>query len=217
MELSNRTLSYLLVVAIVASFTITLAGVNNVGILSFTGYSTTQPGDISMYVNSLVSITTVDNPTLSFGNCRLSHNNFIIINSENTLNTSSACPEYEPGVITVRNNGNVNVQVTVSPSEIGTADGGFFLENSTGSYIEYKIVNDGYPLPWQGGCVTGGFPNSYQRFNSLSDFNVCTDLRSSANGNNQNSVSMEIQIGLPSDVNPGNYSVNFLFTATSII
>ena len=219
MEISNKLLALFLFAAVVVSMAGTIMSLNKVGDVPITGYSTTQFGNMTLTVEEVISITTEDSPSISFGSCQPSAAGLIIINSEEGENTSTACPGFTANQIAIRNNGNVDVEVTVSPDDVGTAEvpPGTFLAPATGSYVDYLIVNEGYVGTGNSGGCTGDFPETYERFEDNStEYEVCTQLTSSSGGNTANSVLMNIQIGLPNDVVPDDYSIEFTYTAGSV-
>ena len=221
MDISNKTLALLLVGAMVVSLAGTIMSLNKLGEVSITGMPVL--GNVSLEVQQLLSITTEDNPAISFGTCQPDTDSVRTLNSEWTEDTADACGAGSALTpIFIRNNGNVPAAVNVSPDDVGTAQAsGTFLAPATSSDLAYRIVDEG-DGGFGGGCdstagdsTEGTFPGSYTTFTGTGEFNVCTDLADSSGGNTDNSVAMHLQIVFPTDVVPGEYDVEFTFTASN--
>ena len=225
MDISNKTLALLLVGAMVVSLAGTILSLNKLGEVSITGMPV-QLGNVSLEVEQLLSITTEDNPAISFGSCSPDTDSVLILNSEFGENTSDSCDITEAQTpIHIRNNGNVPASVQVSPDDYGTADEvGTFLAPATNSALAYRILDEGLDGVYGGGCsstagsqgsAAGSLVGDYTNFTGTGDFLVCDNLADSSGANLNNSVGMHLQITFPTDVVPGNYDVVFTFTASN--
>ncbi len=219
MDVSNKTLAMFLVAAIVVSVAGTIISLNKLQSVSYTGFATTATGNVSVNIASQLSITTSDHSYIDFKNCTpQSGVGTDTINSEGGGQTSTVCSSFSDtgtnGEILVRNDGNVNANVTIDFSDVGEADGGTFLPSpSDTSRIQYKIINDS-SASYHGGCV-GSYPSSYTTVTNSAKTNRvgCTNLKY---GGTYNSFQMEVQITLPHDADVGYNSIDFTFTAHNV-
>lgn len=212
MDISNKTLALFLLGAIVVSLGGTILSLNKLGEVTTTGL-VTQPGQVDLEILSSLSITTEDNSVINFGTCTPPAGQTTIINSEGLENTTSVCGAYGGSGIYVRNNGNVNANVTIRSNVVGAAEGGEFLNSTIGtSSLQYKTVGEG-DGSFTNGCQTG-LVGSYTAFaEEDEEYLVCGNLTAGATAN---SFETHIQIVLPSDVPPGEQGATLTFFAEQV-
>ena len=134
MEISNKTLAILLVIAIVLAVGGALLSLGRTGI--------TGLGSGTGYVNVTVSQDTsisVSHPDIDFGSGNIEGTNETaqLISNGTTINWSSA--QATPHSITINNGGNVNITVTVSAERNSTS---FFLNQTGTKEYKYKTENN---------------------------------------------------------------------------
>lgn len=215
MDISNKTLAVILVGAVVLSLAGTIMSLNQLGQISTTGLVTdTDTGDITLEIEQELSITTEDSALIDFGTCSTPPSGESeVINSE--MSDSSICEGYDgTDYIAVRNDGNVDVNVTAEASDVGANHGGTFLEGSAeGSYLAYKTVDDGHES-YEGGC-TGLGADEYTNITAIDDpVPFCDEL--SYQGDSA-SVLMHVESIIHGDTAPQDDSVTFTFTAEEVI
>lgn len=210
MDISNKTLALFLVGAIVISLGGTILSLNKLGSLSTTGMVT---GNVSLQIGQTLSITTEDGDAIDFGTCSPSATGVSIINSENGEDTATACDPYTGNGIFVRNNGNVNANITISPSAVGAAHGGSFLDSSSDtSAVAFRTVNEGFSS-FQGAC-TSGLVTSYTNLTQADTAVLaCGNL---GFGSVDNSMEVHLQLYIPSDVPEGDDSIELTFQAEAL-
>ena len=211
MDISNKTLAIFLVAAIVVSVAGTMISLNKLQSVSYTGFATTATGNVSVNIQSQLSITTSDGNTINFGQCTPQSGSDTTINSETqpSICESGTYPKY----ILVRNDGNVDANVTVQFSKVGKAQSGTFLDSTEStSSIAYKVVNDS-SASYSGGCI-GSYPSSYTTVSTAnSEIQGCTDLKY---GDTYNSFETAVQIVVPYDAPVGSDSVILTYTAHNV-
>lgn len=177
MSVSNKTLAVMLLAAIVVSLGGTFISLNKLGSISTTGYQTF--GTVELNISTSLSITT-DGTNIDFGACSLGTDAAgITINSETAQgNVADSCADYvTPTYISIRNNGNLNAEVTFNVTDVGTGQGGTFLNTGdTNSSIAYKLQNIATGA-YQPGCAgTMSSDNVYVNFSNTNEIGVCTNL-----------------------------------------
>lgn len=190
MGVSNRTLSIFLLIAVVINISGAFFVLSKIDELSSTAYMTHgNVGVVSANVVDNLIITTADSNEINFGQCTLKEDSSgITINSENLGDTLVHCEEFnESTPISVRNMGNVPVNVQISVSKVGSDEGGTFLNKSletSNSSLRYKFINEGIDS-FEGGCqgILGPGPGSntmeeYFVFNTTNEINACDYLSS---------------------------------------
>lgn len=215
MDISNRALAMFLLAAIVVSLAGTIISLNKLEGTSTTGFATSGTGNVSLNVQSSLSITTADSSLINFGGCTPLSGSSAVVASTGGANTSICSGFIVGGAdsnISVRNDGNVNANVTVKPDKVGKAQGGTFLDSTSGtSAIAYKTVSGGIN-PYTNGCQSG-LVGSYTNFTTAgSDVAACSNLTSGATSN---SFLTHLQIIVPYDVAQGQQSVILTYTATT--
>jgi hypothetical protein len=237
-EISNRTLAVLLVAAIMISLGGTILSLNRIMPKEMpmptgpipTGQASSDAGYINLSIAGGISITTADSNAINFGSCTPPGGSFTVINSEAG---ASICTSGDVGStgsknITVRNNGNVFVNVTMRATDAGKAQAGSFLPGATltTSYIAFKPMATwaagygygcknntalGYNSSWD---ANGHGWNSYQNITAGTNYTVCGNLTYSPV--TSSSFGIAIMIGMPQDVSTGynNLTLQFLGTNT---
>ncbi|MGV8168614.1 MAG: hypothetical protein ACP5N3_01000 [Candidatus Nanoarchaeia archaeon] len=153
---------------------------------------------------------------VEFGLCYPASGAHTNITTEDTLNTTTVCPDFTADDIDVRNNGNVNATVTMNVSKVGkldntTAPTSQILLNSTTavSSFWYKTTSSG-ESPYTGGCP-GGVVSSYTVLKEVGrSYSACNSLLFGATNN---SIGVEFLITVPYDAPVGADSVNVQFNA----
>ena len=209
MDISNRTLAVFLLAAIVVSLGGTIVSLNRLN--SITGYAGSAFGNVSLSVGGTLSITTVDNPLLNFGSCSPISGFQSIINSVGGANTTTVCAAYSVDNISVRNDGNVHANVTISANRTGAAHGGDFLNSVTGvSAFAYRTTKNGY-APYTNGCVGDVSLATYANFTStVANYTACSNLTA---GGTNNSFITDFQIVVPYDAPQGQSDVMITYRA----
>lgn len=212
MDISNKTLALFLLGAIVVSLGGTILSLNKLGEVSTTGL-VTQGGEVNLTIADSLSITTADNSVIDFGTCTPAGGSTVTINSEGGVNTTSTCGAYAGDGIFVRNNGNVNANVTIQSNVVGAAQSGAFLNSTIGtSSLQYRTVGAGFGGN-SNGCESG-LVASYTAFAAAAtEYLVCGNL---TYGDPANSFETHIQIVIPSDVPPGATGATLTFTAEQV-
>ncbi len=212
MDISNKTLAMFLVAAIVVSVAGTIVSLNKLDSVSYTGFATSMTGNVSVTVASQLSITTADSDTINFGSCTPQSGADSVINSEDTQDTPSVCTGFSATNISVRNDGNVNANVTINASDRGEAHGGTFINGaSDNSWVAYKTVNQSGHGSYAGGCmssVQSSYTNITATYNTW--MKACENL---AYGPTYNSIDTHVQIMIPSDAVVGSDQLVLTFYA----
>jgi hypothetical protein len=228
MDITNKTLAVMLVAAIVVSIGGTFISLTRLGDASTIGYNTyNASGEVSLTIQSSLSITTTDSDTINFGSCNLGEGSAgITINSDVSglgSNTGADCSGAGSGFIAtpiaVRNDGNLHANVSFNVSKVGTGNGGDFLNTgSTDSSIGYKLLNQG--LVGSAGCagiLGNGVDNtsmaSYVVFQNTSELNACSNLTAGS----ANTFLTHFQIVIPTAAASGdNVTVTYFATESGI-
>ena len=220
MSVSNKTLSILLLAAIVVSLGGTFISLNRLGAITPTGYTPhVGEGTVNLTIEEVLSITTTDNDVIDFGFCELTPGEPLTINSKGTGN--AACDGFTGAMtpIYVRNTGTVPANVVLSSDKVGSGGTGTnsFLTNqsqppttdSSISFLSESVGASGSPT-YAGGC-TGGLQGTYLEIeNSASTYPVCTNLKTHAT---ENSVGVHFEIVIPENTVEGD-TVTLTFTAS---
>lgn len=212
MDISNKTLALFLLGAIVVSLGGTILSLNKLGEVSTTGL-VTQPGQVNLTIQDSLSITTEDNSVIDFGTCTPPGGATVTINSENGENTTAVCGAYAGDGVFVRNNGNVNANVTIRSDVVGAAQSGTFLNSTAGtSSLQYRTDGAGFGTNTNG-CQTG-LVGSYTAFAAENaEYLVCGNLTFGATAN---SFETHIQVVIPPDVPPGATGATLTFFAEQV-
>jgi hypothetical protein len=174
MDISNRALGLLLVAAIVISIGGTVISLNNLDGFSTTGYATAlDNGTVSLSVATSLSIV-LDNDAIDFGTCTLPGGVSLDVDSDlngSALNNSKCDAASSWGTagefLTVRNNGNVDANVTITTN---TTALNFFGQDAS-SWIAYK----GDVTGANGGC-SSGLVSTYTNLTTAAEYIFCNVL-----------------------------------------
>lgn len=169
MDISNRALGLLLVAAIVISIGGTVISLNKLDGFSTTGFATNPNGTVSLTVGDTESIILTD-LAIDFGTCTIPPGSSLNLDSYQAQGgvNNSACTATSgfPDKLVVKNNGNVDTNVTITSNVTGTD----FFNDGTNSWIAYKGTNVG------AGC-TGTLVSAYTNITSTSDLAFCDRLQ----------------------------------------
>lgn len=217
MSVSNKTLAVMLLAAIVVSLGGTFISLNRLGTAgSPTGHAINPQGNVSLDINSSLSITTIDNHEIDFGMCVLGPDSAgITINSNRTESTANCANGGTVNPIIVRNNGNINAIITVQSAKVGTSQGGTFLNTgSTNSSLQYRVTNTSRHVTYEGGCISGLGSSAYATFATAgAEYGICNNLQSHGV---RNSVEVDFQIVIPTAAARGD-NVTITFSAAEAI
>jgi hypothetical protein len=231
MEITNRSLAILLVVAMIISLGGTLISLERIGQKGqtiLTGAVTSDAGYVNLSVASGISITTGDNSIINFGVCTPVGGSFTVITSlaNATICTDGDVSNTGSKNITVRNNGNVNVNVTMASTDDGAAQGGDFLRGSSStSYIAYKSAV-GVAGTRTNGCVNNTIiganatdadsaTGNWNKWTNLTKEGIYTACANLTAGASANSFGVYIMIGIPENVYTGYNNITLQFTASN--
>jgi hypothetical protein len=216
-DLSNKTLAMFLLAAMVVSLFGTFIVLNKVGTnVGPTGLATTGTGIVNLTVESFLSITTNESSLIEFGACSLNESRPINITSMRTQDTQTYCSSYvTPSNISVRNNGNVVVNVSIKSDTCAPGGANLsctFLNNSALAYTEnglfqFMTTNAGR-AGYTGGC---GTPVAFTTINGTHDYRACTNLAAAAVAN---SFVADFLLRLPRGLGTGTKTATLTFTAS---
>jgi hypothetical protein len=166
-----------------------------------------QNGDVRIDIAHQLSII-VDDGLINFSGCSPGR---IIYSDTHFGNEYLSCPQFVPDSISVRNDGDVQVNVSLNVSAWGLAHGGTFLESTDNtSFIVYKITNQSTNPLLGGGCVQG-LQDSWMNITSGEYYPACDRLRAHAINN---SISFDIGIHVPFNVTSGTSEITITFMAS---
>lgn len=215
MVFTNRFLSFLLIFVLLISGFSFIFGLEKIDSLGYTAKVVdTAFGSVSIEIERVISITTKDGNHIDFTSCVLLEDDFVI-NSEGAKDTFEACPNYQVMNLSVRNNGDAPVSVYISSNVVGGLHGGSFLASpSSTSDLLYKVSNTANIHYYGPGCEEGFLgPSNYTSFEVPDEqYVVCEILNTDIFGG-QNSVIVNFELVIPSDVALGYNSVVVEFTA----
>lgn len=218
MDISNRALAMFLLAAIVVTLGGTIVSLNKLDAVSTTGFATTDTGNVSVTVGSTTSITLDNNFDYNFGTCTPSTSVLTHVNTHNTENSSICTGSDGNQPLYVRNDGNVDVNVTINASQVGEAQGGNFLDlgGSGTSAIYFNSSNQGGASPGAAGC-SGTTQASWQVFATTNTmYLVCSTLDAAGVSSGANTVAVDIRLAIPISAPGESDSVDFEFRATAV-
>ena len=219
MEISNRALAFLLVVAIVASLGGTILSLNRLTTLGFIGKGVTGAATAASTTNlTIANAVAIDfmRANINFGNgyvwptASLITNCTMDTNSTNPANTSpqQACISFTASVagnpFNLRNDGNVNLNVTLQMDANATNWIG-----GTYPLLQWYVSNNTAPI---NGCQGTDLVPQWANVNVTAAQKVCDSMKWQS-GFNIINVSIKVQI--PSDAVPGARSVNITAVGTN--
>lgn len=218
-DLSNKSLALLLFAVMIVSLFGTFMVLNKVGTnYGPTGMATSDTGVVNLTIEDFMSITTNESRSVDFGSCTLNESRAINLTSMGTEDTQTYCPDYAGtniSNISVRNNGNVLVDVSISSDECAPGGGNVsctFLNNSALGYdvnglFMFNVVNEGR-LGYSGGC---GTPTTWTVFNGSDNvYTACQNLNHAAP---TNSFVADFLVRLPRGLSTGQKNATITFTA----
>jgi len=218
MELTNKSLAVLLLAAMVISLGGTMISLNKMKQVEYVGYATSATGTVDLTISGLASITAVDNAAINFGTCTPITGIGVLANvtSDVLENTTEVCSTFTVlDNISIRNDGNVNVSVTLQPSAcapgVGNLSCTFMNSSSTKALLMYKTAMGG--TGYTNGC-TGSLVSSYTAFNGTeSGLTGCSKLLFGAQNN---SFITHYKIGVPYDAPLGLATVTITYSALQV-
>ena len=216
MKATNTVLILMLIATLLLTTINILISIHQIDAVKTTGYTSEREGTIDINILGTASITTIDSPTINFGQCNMliRGEDYFTINSEGTQETPESCTEYERQNISVRNNGNVPVMIYISTDNVGAIHGGNFLNStSSTSDLEFKMTNAGL-LGNQGGCTSPDF-EEYVSFEEPDTYYLLCDYLTPAQEGGQNSIITDFQITIPEDIDVGLTEVQITFLGVS--
>jgi hypothetical protein len=204
-DISNRTLAFILIAAIIISLTTTVGVLNNINKYSInpTGRAQSDQGNVSLVVQSTLSILLL-NDTINFGtgyvndSCVAGANNATLYAGatyNDTENHDCWTASNTPTSIHLENDGNRNLSVTVKgPTPIA-----FF--NNTGqrpTELMFRARNyQGTACP-----ASATLQSSFTNFTGGLD-NVCTDFQYTPSNNDE--IAIDVKVIIPAKIEPGTY------------
>jgi hypothetical protein len=211
-DISNRTLALLLVTAIVVSLGFTVYSLNNLG-AGATGRATTQQGNVTLNVESSVSIILrADNINFGTGYVNGSCNFPIATNNatltagltHTNLNNCWTNRTAQPTSLRLENDGNRNASITIR----GPNARQFF-----GNYAGSNPYNFTFrSRDSETGSCNSGLQATYMSFQAAPT-TVCSRLLFDPSSSDE--LAIDIQVVIPSDIPPGTYQNSTIeFTAT---
>jgi hypothetical protein len=209
MELSNKALAILLLAAMVISLGGTMVSLNRMNQVEYVGRATSDQGIVNLSISETVSITTADGNLINFGSCQTNNFDLIVDSEAITPNCSNYNASNLITNISIRNDGNVDVNVTARASNVGMAhEGTFLIDPTNSSWIAFKSINSSRG-PGVSGCM-GTLTTNYQNFtNSTNEYLVCSNLTFGA----YDSVVTDYRVFVPAAVQAGISSTTLTFTA----
>jgi hypothetical protein len=224
MELSNKALAVLLLAAVVVSLGGTIISLNRMNSIETVGFATTGTGIVNLSITSTLSITTNESSLVNFGACTLNESRPINLTSMDTEDTPQYCTGTDnlPNNISVRNDGNVNVNVTIATSNcspgVGNISCGFLNNTNTpaanNGLFQYNVTNYGR-YGYTGGCGTTNGSSvgaaGWSTFNGTTAVHACTNLASAPLAN---SFVTDFRLRVPAGLPIGVQIATITFTAS---
>jgi hypothetical protein len=229
-DISNKAIAFLLLTSVAISLLGTFVVINKVGMTHGpTGLATSGTGIVNLSVASTMSITTADANLVNFGACSINESGPVIFNSMNTENSSQYCTGTDnlPNNISVRNDGNVVVNVSISSSVCGAGAMNTsnqynasctFLNNTntpaaSNGFFQYNISNYGRGT-YTGGCGTVNGTSTWSWWNITQGgfaYHACTNL---ATAPTANSFVANFRLRVPAGLATGVQTATITFTAS---
>ena len=230
-QISNKTLTYLLIAAIVVSVGGTMVSINrlNKAMLQpgITGFAGTETGKVNVTIASVSSITIPD-AVIDFGSCspNASTGTNVSSNNSNEWGAPGVCTKAGAAVaesdnITVQNDGNKNINISVKTSAIagatfiGGTDPGFYYTTRNASNREgcFNITGHGHTSPSNFDGTTGMQLNWQSFVAADTEYLACTNLTYE---DSADQFSFFVLLDLPPDAPvAGEQSVTVTFTAAN--
>jgi len=255
-EISNRTLAILMVVAILVSLGGLFLSLDRLSKLQagvppgITTFATTGAGRANVSVAPTISIILDDN-TINFGTCTLTaggydlylESNYTCLNkpSCNAMNITSAstggkCENSDsaPANISIRNDGNVDVNVSVATTSNSTSL--FSALDNTRKYFGYRTINftpasgvAACGIGWniaQGPALSLAYNSTdyyhwteFQKDSSARSYRVCANLTYPGNqGATANTtVYFQVRMRVPGTESVGEKNASLVFTGVTAV
>ncbi len=225
-QISNKTLTLLLLAAIIVSVTGTIMSINRINRLlqvPVVGMaSSSGTGMVNVTIAAQTSITATD-AIIQFGSCSPTTNYGCNVSSNVSSAECSCTGGNWPDNLTIKNDGNRDVNVTVQTGSLassfigGTTPYGaemyFSTRNASDNRGCYNITGQGhtYPAAFDG---TRGMQWGWSNFSAAdTEYLACANL---TYGSNTNSFSLFARLFLPANAPAGgNRSATLTFTATN--
>ena len=209
-DYSNRTIAYLVLVALFVSIAGTLLSLSRIGgggIPLITGGATSGTGTTILTIESTLSITTSPDTSVDFGTCRPQSAPGTWWESNDTSKGGSSIGQCtglqtSPDNITVENDGSADANVTINTSTTDLTGGDptnrslwFSVRNASGR----PGCQEGIQIPW---------------FNMTTNVkhNTCANLTP---GNSVDRMYVFFAVFAPSDSSPASRTATITFTAHS--
>lgn len=206
-EISNRTLAFLLVGAIVISLGGTLVSLNKLGqmgALSLTGAATTGNISLTVAVDTSYNVT---NTIIDFGVGYITGGNpWAVLDSDYDSNVNwnqSTSPQF----LTIQNDGNVNINVSFN----STANATGFLGGTT-PHFNYTVIDN------ELNSCTVALQSGENSITNSTGNNVCESLHFGNAGNSFNdTVNISVRLRVPVDANQTVTLVTWNFVASQAL
>jgi len=205
-----------MIVLVCGAFIISVVGVavslsilNNDDFSLTTGHALVQTGNISIGIDTVLSIT-ADDTIINFNGCRAGTTVYSNVNRGDGVD---ACESFSTDSIIIRNDGTLFANVSVSFSDWGGASNGTFLDSpDNSSWVVYAISNTS-ALPMYGGGCHDFMQSSWTNITDNSSYRACDRL---APDNSYNSFTFDIGINIPENMTSGSSSVSITFIASPV-
>ncbi len=234
-QVSNKALTFLIVLAIVVSISSTLISLSKLNQLTpgITGMASGGSGYVNVTIAGVSSILMVDT-TIDFGSC--SPNSSIGANVSSNVSLDwgapgvcTSIPNGPPDNITIKNDGNSFINVTVRTNKLATTligpasgalpyDPGFYF-SSTNATILTNVYGPGCTNATGIGTLGAtGLQWGWRNFTDITtDFGLCDNLSYAGGATPQNAIYMFAKLELPANAPTGGESTATLtFTATEL-
>lgn len=230
-QISNKTLTFLLLVAIVVSIAGTIISINRINQLILqapiiTGMATpTGTGQVNVTIASTTSITATD-PAIQFGSCSPPITYGCNVSSNYTTDATFGCTcagGSNPDNITIKNDGNKHVNVSVKIGTLaktfiggtiggnGQADMWIVVRNSTDAPGCLNVTEISVPTGFD---LNTGMQHDWKNLSSTTEYYpLCHNL---TYGSTTNSIYVFAKLFVPANAPPGsNKTTTLTFSATN--
>jgi hypothetical protein len=189
MNISNRSLAILLLIAIMIS---SISMLNNMRVINITGFAT-MSGDAQVYIPAVQAIGFVMNTSISFGSGSIDRtigNTCILTVDGSSSWKSNACKGFSstaPQPLIIENQGNTNLGIQVATDKSAQD----FI-GGTNSKFEYIVTNNE-----ANSCASTPKPSSWTDVNTTSPgTTVCNNLGFT---DSADSIKISIKVTIPTD------------------
>ena len=193
-DVTNKTLVYLLMIAIVVSLVGTLVSLSKLGELGITGMATnTSSGEVNLSITGACSVSMTGGNNISFGSGAVSGSPCILNTSAGTK--SGGCGTGINAVthgINFTNDGNQNISLNIS-SNVTAAN---FIGGSNPVFkIDANEVESG-------ACNFGNFSLNWNETNT-SDMELCSSSNQLEPNDDNDTLEIDVYLSIPTDSNKG--------------